>query len=874
MPATFDAAAERVLADQGERLPDLSQLTILVPHHHVVAPFLAALRGRIDMPVFLPPRFATLPALADSGPGADIQTDSQRLAALHAFLAKLPWLASVPRWPLAQAMLKLLHELDDARLVPPGEFGDFARQIERAAGRGLNPPMEREARLVFDLWRAFHAGAPGSRAGYALGLAAWRDRVRGPVYSLGLHGLTRMEARFLAECRERLGMRDLIVSEPWPARRALLEAAWRPAAEAGSLRERARTWAGGQPASPLAIELLGAADMEAEAGAVAARIRDWLAEGRRSIAVIALDRLAARRLRAVLERDQILMQDETGWTFATATVSQVLDRWLALLSDNFYHRDLLDLLKSPFVFADFPLAERLAAVAALERQIARHNVVTGLERYQALAVGEAAAALPMLERLGQAARAFRRRVRQPLAGWLATLFEGLDGLAATPAFAADQAGRQLLDLLRRLAGELAGDRVSHGLSDWRAWLMLQLDQATFVADDIESPIRLTHLAAARLRDFEAVVLLGADAGHLPPIAGDDLLGEAVRQQLGLPGQRERRDDVLADLIDVLSRAGRALVTWQAWRGDEPNPRSPWLDLLATFHELAYGTRLDSVPTPAGQALAPVGGPPAGELPHLDRLPDRLSASGWQTLVDCPYRFFARYGLGLGEEEGVAETMEKADYGELVHDILRRFHAAHPVLSAHSRDGLVDRLTEIGAALFDARERDTYLARAWRRRWERHIPDYLEWAVRREAAGWRWQSAETGFERELPLPDGGRILLHGRVDRLDDGPDGMAVLDYKTQSRQGLRTRLKTPGEAVQLPFYGLLTGAARAGLVVLDDDRVDLLELPDPLADAAGAEAARLEAALSAVAGGAALPAHGAPDTCKWCEMRGLCRRM
>ncbi|MDD4882174.1 MAG: PD-(D/E)XK nuclease family protein, partial [Gallionellaceae bacterium] len=696
MTATFAVAARVLLAEQGHRLPDLSAITLLVPHHHVVPAFLAALRREARAPVFLPPRLTTLPALAaGAGAGTGVQTDSQRLAALYGFLAGVDWLDDAALWPLAQAMLDLLHELDDARLVPPAEYGDFSRQIEQAVRRGLNAPLEREARLVFELWRAFHGVGPGSRGGYALGLARWRDQAVDPVYSLGLAGLSRMEQHFLAECRARLGLVDLPVAEPWPDRRALLDTVWRPGPDAGSLLERARTWPATRPESPLALELLGTPDLESQAGQVAARLRAWLAEGRRDIAVIALDRLAARRLRAVLERDHILMQDETGWTFATATVSHVIDRWFALLQDGFYHRDLLDLLKSPFVFADRPVGPRLEAVAGLERLVGRHGVVAGLERFIALAAAEASEALPLLERLAGAARPFRKGSRQTLAGWLGALFLALDGIGATAAMAADPAGRQLLDLLHRLAAELAGDRTTYTLARWRAWLNLQLDRATFVADEIESPIRLTHLAAARLRDFDAVVVLGADAAHLPPAGGDDLFSDAVRLQLGLPSQRQRRDETLADLIDVLSRADCALIAWQSWQGTEPNPRSPWLDRLAVFHALAYGNDLALAcqPGPAGPAVAPEV-PQAA--PRLDGLPARLSASGWQTLVDCPYRFFARHGLGLGEDDEVAEQMEKADYGERVHQILRRFHGEHPVLAELTREGLAAELLRIGS----------------------------------------------------------------------------------------------------------------------------------------------------------------------------------
>jgi ATP-dependent helicase/nuclease subunit B len=59
-----------------------------------------------------------------------------------------------------------------------------------------------------------------------------------------------------------------------------------------------------------------------------------------------------------------------------------------------------------------------------------------------------------------------------------------------------------------------------------------------------------------------------------------------------------------------------------------------------------------------------------------------------------------------------------------------------------------------------------------------------------------------------------VELTGRLDRIDahvgSPPDSrLLLLDYKARSADKLKSRLKLPGEDVQLPFYGLLlTGRA------------------------------------------------------------------
>lgn len=216
-------------------------------------------------------------------------------------------------------------------------------------------------------------------------------------------------------------------------------------------------------------------------------------------------------------------------------------------------------------------------------------------------------------------------------------------------------------------------------------------------------------------------------------------------------------------------------------------------------------------------------------------------------------------------------MEKRHYGDLLHRILARFHADRPELLMAERAELRADLAQLSDRVFAEAGVGDYLVRAWRLRWDKHLDDYLDWALQRTAAGLRWREAESVFERPLRIGEEHSLSLYGRVDRLDAGPDGLAVVDYKTQGLSTLRAKVKWPGEDVQLPFYGLLTGATQAELVSLDDKRVEGVSLDD-LTEAVAAEESRLTATFDALAAGAGLAATGAPEICQWCEMRGLCR--
>ena len=65
------------------------------------------------------------------------------------------------------------------------------------------------------------------------------------------------------------------------------------------------------------------------------------------------------------------------------------------------------------------------------------------------------------------------------------------------------------------------------------------------------------------------------------------------------------------------------------------------------------------------------------------LPTRLSASAYQALRDCPYRFFTHYGLRLREVEELALPPGARDFGNWIHRTLAAFHVGGGQLSHSS-----------------------------------------------------------------------------------------------------------------------------------------------------------------------------------------------
>jgi len=868
MDTSFAAAARVFLEHEGGRFPDFSSCPILTPHHHAGLAFRRALHEALPGKVLLPPRLLTLPELAATAPGnGNPEPDSLRLAELQHFLARTDQVPRAALWPAAQELLSLLNELDEQglglSLPAPGE----------------NRHLSVEAGITQAVWQALcRSGAKSHKRDYGERLAHLAAHCDMPLYTLGLAGLSRVEQAFLEAWARRQPLVDLPVPPRFPEREALLAAVWE--VESPELARRGADFAARHPDNPLdgVVELLAAPSLEAAARAAESTLLDWLREGRRDIAIVALDRLAARRLRALLERRQILIQDETGWAFSTASASHVLDRWLNVVMDDAWFRDLLDFIKSPFVFSDAQ-STRLAAANSLERAWRRHGAPQGLAGHLALArqedLGAAVQILTRIERV----RGLFPDVRLPLSEWTRRLLEAFDRLAATPALRADPVGSQLLAMLAGLAQDTAQHERRFALAEWRRWLYLHLEQATFADTRVQSPIRLTHLNAARLRDLDGLLLLGVDAGHLPGKSPAGLFNDAARVQLGLPGAAEREAESRAALADALARCERVALIWQNAEAGEEQPLSPWLLRLAVFQRAGWGTKWLKPRSPDAAQRNPGGfdQPPRIPLHSIrataDAIPERISVSAWQSLVSCPYQFFARHLLGLNELDDVPEEMDKADYGSLVHALLADFHTRQPILAGSERGELEADLLATGERVFAPAETRGYFAGAWRLRWERHIPAYLDWALRREADGYRFTKAEEKLVRLIEWSPEQGTRLEGRADRLDQRADGDALLDYKTQAKQTLRHKLDENAEDVQLTAYAWITGAAEAGFVTLDDDKVETLSWKGDLRAAAAAEGERLASTFAALAAGTPMPANAAPKTCEWCEMRGLCRR-
>ena len=458
-------------------------------------------------------------------------------------------------------------------------------------------------------------------------------------------------------------------------------------------------------------------------------------------------------------------------------------------------------------------------------------------------------------------------------------------------FADDPAGRRIQQEWRLLHDAAHECRLEMHWTAFRAWLGKALERHDFRPAIDHSPVWLLNLQQARLGRFAGIVVGACDTGYLPAAAASSpFFNDRVRGELGLPTWHAQHQCQLNRFRTLLEAAPRVLLTWHREQDGELRTPSAWLARIEVFHRRAWGHDLADrqlaaqVDHPAtrvrGRHPLPAPQPtrqPRTRLPAAV-LPEELSVSAHGTLVDCPYRFFAASGLRLRARDEVRLALEKAEYGSLVHRALEVFHQGadgypDPLpqpLDATQQENAAQQLERVSRQVFERELEDNFEHRAWLRRWLALVPHYIDWLMKHQA-DWLFHAGEQDGARQLA----GGQTLKGRIDRIDTGDAGTLIIDYKTGSVPGQAE--VDAGEAVQLPSYALLQAAPPAAVhyVQLDNRRVRtgsrlegtaLAELTDGVLE-------RLETVLDEITDGTPLPAWGDADTCRHCEMDGLCRR-
>lgn len=886
-------AAETLAQAYRSQLPDLSSLTLLLP----AAAQIPRLRRQLTQHcgALLGPRITTL-----SGFAAQTKSTST-LSALDCKLILAEALRAYPgAFPgqdpatVAEALFGLFEELSANTPNLAEDEARFMARIERGYGAKLAQASS-EAKAIHLLWRAYLRDTAGRSPAVAYtrqlqeALSSLKPNAR--VVLIGFDDFSISEKTLLSHAL-RAGQVCLWLQGPLTGRgrAAIAKVAADLGGNAASIDlgsdDCARAFDDSGTAllerisstSVTRIQLAAATQAEHEARMVDLAVRRTLLERQCEITVVTQDRALARRLRALLERAGIPLRDEAGWALSTSSAAASLGHWLDCCDRDFPFRALLDLLKSGFYDSAKP-----EWIGLLELAIYAGKIAGGIERLRKLAE------IPkeLLSPLDSAAR-----LLPPLHGparngadWSQMLIQSLQALPLWRNWQSDAAGAVLIRQLEELHAVLQRQKPRLSWNDFRSLLERALESASFIPDTVDSPVRLLTPEQAQGLRCDVLIFAGASAAQFPgKPSAQPVFNHSVRAELGLPHWSAKLEQQLGRFRSLIHAAPQVLITYAADQEDESAEVCPWAEALQVTGLANVDTALPvlaaskTVEVSAATTLPTPQAAPRPALP-LSLLTKSLSASAHQTLIDCPYKFFASSGLGLKKAREPDEPVSRRDFGERVHEILQAFHQQRPgmppafsgKITADRRDEIEHALRVITYAVLSDDLRNRALAQVWLVEINTLIPELTNWMIARST---QWPRVESEADKHLKLD--ADLTMKGRIDRLENNDNGVhtaySVVDYKTGAFPKKEDVLN--GESVQTTHYALLTEpCASVEYLVLERDKKSPKPIEgDDLSIASAGVLDRLQDIFAALRKAAPLPAHGDALTCSRCDFRGMCR--
>lgn len=941
----IEHTARHLLETNQSSLPDLQHIAVFLPDNNLSVNFRKHLLANLpdsSNKAVIPPWTGTLRdwvtqfiAIPDAQAGTQktIISDQARQLMFIEALEQYPTLfKNENKWQVMLSLLKLFDELNLHKITVSESKEDWLDLVQKAYDMEQNHEhLQREASLIFTLWHAWHDQLDAnnlldSSSAYIARLNEASNNIDESLpqdiycYVISTDNFLPCENDFIHLLKKNNKCstwsdintlsKDISDKQNNQEVRKFIKEAF--SFETLPLKKRSEKFKADSSLSEFPFSIYQANDAENEARVIDLQIRLWLSEGKKHIGVISEDRKLSRRLRALLERANVPIQDISGWSLSTTSAAATLERWLECIEESFDHRPMLDLLKSHFYSTGLDRDTHLENVYRLEKDIIQHeNIQHGLSRYQnhlkyrlnklenwpKNSYDDIFNILEDLKVYSEPLRKLYQSRNNPgknqgLNTFLNALINSLTELGIYSSFQLDPAGSRIIQTLQDMRKSTSHTNIELNWNDFRTWLGITLENQLFIPQTKTSAVQLMTLEQSSLKIFDALIIAAADSQHMPGTPDDSpFFNQGTRKSLGLETWDIKREKRLRLFQQLLCSAPEILISCQGESKGEPVPQSPWVETLLNFYKLSYDKTLlnksindileknpgvficDTEETPLIQQQ-PSPATPTGMTPV------RISASSHQRMINCPYQFFSGDILGLRPSDEISEELQKSDYGQRVHLILQAFHKQtknmpdpfSEKITQSNRDNAIQHLTDLSKTIFKRDLEDNVLHRSWLHRWLSHVPGYIDWQITQQL---NWTVSDTEQKHESQIDD--ETILFGRLDRIDTSADTRSIIDYKT-GRSAKQKEIDT-GEDVQLTSYTLLEdNIEHVSYLSLDEkdggvkttaslEGEKLHQLKNDVSE-------RLKSMLGMMRNGELLHAWGDDDVCQHCNFSGLCRRI
>lgn len=813
--------------------------------------------------------------------------------------------------PMAMRRVQLAQQLMDYRSIAES-LGGSSRAALQLAGKWVG---------IFDGWEWLELHRAQSDS--AFGLADAPHLAEDLALLRNLHQANRSEYDRAAWAMRFGSLRASAVwfcinRSPSPKEIAMASLLWRVPADAiriwthpavgsmQSLRELLLRRTSILPVKTIGCRrLIAAQTTEESTWAAVQTILTWRAQGIDDIGVVPIDRKMLRRLRALLERAGEPFSDRSGWALDTTVAASAVAGLSDLVAHQANTQSVLEWIHSPFVMRglelrfDFKYEDRMR----IDRALRAYGRVAPITLSDLVLQG-----LVPLKDLQSSL--FSAGSRQPISQWSEQLMHALNTSGLESALAEDAAGQAVLAALQMLHADALADQHRITASLWQALLNESLAQARFVEPVTQANVRMCSLVSLSWQSPQAVVVLGADAQRLPERATPEFFGPKRFAEMGLINPPEQTEaESFGQFASVWSGSYEMAFVACAERPDSDVEFSNWIELLAMadsapvervaaadmIHSYALGSDLDaSVIEHTNARLR--GGVQAGASEiaparFTGRLPNVVSVTDLQKLIDCPYQFYLQTLLGLSPTPALEEESPPSDLGALIHQVLSGARMQHASIDEW-RNWLTQRIDGLLSAPFFVRRGAALeqlsvppaIAAKLRTDAMALVPRLSEWLfnrANRPESELTETLTEKTVERRLDELD---ITIKGRIDRWEKNGSASVLIDFKTTDPDQLKRSVKPGDRDLQLPIYAWLIGpehtATDASYVSVKRDAIHEIQLARTTGQAMGQLTAsavdQVSSALSSIAAGDPIALLGMTrdkKICERCNVRGVCRR-
>jgi ATP-dependent helicase/DNAse subunit B len=517
---------------------------------------------------------------------------------------------------------------------------------------------------------------------------------------------------------------------------------------------------------------------------------------------------------------------------------------------------------------DFELREKLPGrglpIAALREApdaLIRFQEITGWRR-ERLETAEWAERLKMLVRLAPQPEIEDRADRDLVHAWRSTA-------AALARFA---------EVVEETAG-FAGTGKTPLEGFWRQVETALAVEPLRLADRRRDVVHIMDVYEARQWELPVVFVCGLLERVFPKYHGENpVMGDAARRRLGLPTSAEAQAEERF-LFDLAVTRATEQVVLSYPRFDEKGEETLPSFFLAEEQALPVTGRVRPKPRREVQATDAGLIQDAALLREIATRRKTLSATGIESFLQCPFQFFAKHTLRLGERPAAPrDRLDVLLQGSILHRALAEW-IRMPLLGAEVLEQVFDE------ECAKRRVPRTYRTEAVRLELLRHFEMFLD--NHEVELGWK-----TRVEEKFELPLTPELTIRGRIDRLETGPQGQAlVIDYKYSAQVADKVEQNEAGSLVQGGLYLLAAervfGLEPAGMLYCGVKTKVAWEgwhaIPALTGVGEACTRQRLKELVAAAARSAA-DAHAAilagrvavhpadRGKCSWCDYRDICR--